>query len=236
MLSCSTLLFLSLPVALGAISGYSTDAMAPLPHHIKERRTCKHHQAIGCITDLMERTCEGEIDFMPKLAEESVYLCSCPEPFEACKKGVREDSLAHTLIAKYIEPLGESTTDKDVLLKALQDVRSGLWKDSDECRDNFANPKPYSTCVADRKTHKFTDDGTLAVKGGTRAPKVALKTRATLERLDMYCELITWQHEELGDLEKKEFEINGCPTKGLKQCPKEQTLRRHSQKLSKDEL
>ena len=235
MVCAMQLLSLCLPV-LGAISGTSAEDMAPLSHHIKERRTCKHHQAIGCLTDLMERTCEGEIDFLPKLAEESVYLCSCPEPFEACKKTVREDSLAHTLIAKYIEPLGESTTDKDVLLKALQDVRSGLWKDSEECRANFANPKPYSTCVADRKTHKFTDDGTLAAKGGTRAPKVALKTRATLERLDMYCELITWQHEELGDLEKEEFEISGCPTKGLKQCPKAQTLRRHSQKLSHGEL
>ena len=60
--------------------------------------------------------------------------------------------------------------------------------------------------------------------------------RGSIERLDMFCELRTWQYEELGSSALAELELNKCPKDGLKRPPKEQTLRRLSQTLTKDEL
>jgi hypothetical protein len=229
MLRTTALLCLATP-ALSALGGEEASVVPAVS--FKERRACKHYQAIGCITDLMERTCEGEHinePFLSPGAEDSVYLCACPEPFAACTKKDRQDGLAHELIMKHIAPLGEDVKDKEVLVKALQDVRTGLWKDSAECRSSFANPKPYTGCVISRKMfvekdskspNKFGDDG----------------TRATIQRLDMYCELLTWQHEELGDHPLGEFKMQSCPTEGLAQAPKTETVRRKSQSLSKDEL
>ena len=210
-------------LVLGALGGGEASLIPS--HSFEQRHACKHYQAIGCITDIMERTCEDEIDFLAKSAEDSVHLCACPEPFAACTRSKRQDTLAHQLLETHITPLGEDVKDKEVILKALQDVRTGLWEDDDTCRSVFANPKPYTGCI---NRTVYTDKNSEPSHSNTE--------RGSIERLDMFCELRTWQYEELGSSALAELELNKCPKDGLKRPPKEQTLRRLSQTLTKDEL
>merc|ERR550537_1742958 len=42
-------------------------------------------------------------------------------------------------------------------------------------------------------------------------------------RTDLFCEMMLWQSEQLGDGDKKEYERNGCPWNGV---GKDQTARK----------
>merc|ERR1719502_2084531 len=55
--------------------------------------------------------------------------------------------------------------------------------------------------------HELAPEEPLSVCGSDGTPP---KKRA-LDREDLYCEMMTWQWEELGDGNPAEFDENGCP-------------------------
>merc|ERR1719512_75122 len=139
--------------------------------------------------DIAEKTCEPDEGSVLRLLErqetESVWLCCCPYPYEPCNKNEMND---HCLRAVKWHMTAHTISTNEEFLIALQKVRGELRDTGGkECRA-LAPMEPFSKCGSD----------------GT--PK---KDRS-LDREDLFCEMVAWQWEELGDGNKEEFEANGC--------------------------
>jgi len=159
----------------------------------KERRACPHYQQAGCMLDVLEKACEP--DEGPAAAhlemhrEESIYMCCCPAPYRRCAAEERSPSCDRA-VKEFIHPLGalrDVTPQK--LGEALQRARGRVLADGGGACEVLAPQEPLSRC------------------GHEASPPV----KRSLEREDLFCEMLTWQFEELGDGNPDEFKRNNCP-------------------------
>merc|ERR1719422_727810 len=74
------------------------------------------------------------------------------------------------------------------MLEALQRARGSMLEDGGEACKALAPQEPISVC------------------GSAGEPR---KDRSW-DRQDLFCEMVTWQWEELGDGNPAEFKANGC--------------------------
>lgn len=159
---------------------------------LAERRSCPGWQHMSCMLDVLEKTCSREgsspTALLSKKSTESVYLCCCPYPYKSCPEGDRSE-VCDAAMEKYIAPLGEKPK-KSAMQAAVQKARGYV-------RDNAGGTCGTATAAAEPAT----------VCGSSAKPPV----RRLLERQDLFCEVITWQSEEMGDGSEDEFEANGCP-------------------------
>mmetsp|Transcript_36349 Transcript_36349/g.73269 ORF Transcript_36349/g.73269 Transcript_36349/m.73269 type:complete len:235 (-) Transcript_36349:935-1639(-) len=157
----------------------------------EERKACPHYQQMTCFLDVFEKACEEDeappYELIKKDATESAWLCCCPLPYKKCTEAERNGVCA-TAFAKFLEPLGENSKD-DAIRDGLQQVRGALREAGGEPCKVLGEQEPLTTC------------------GKKASPPV----QRSLARADLFCEMLTWQREELGDGNQQEFESNGCP-------------------------
>eukprot|EP00746_Dinoflagellata_sp_MGD_P014453 gnl/MRDRNA2_/MRDRNA2_131675_c0_seq1.p1 gnl/MRDRNA2_/MRDRNA2_131675_c0~~gnl/MRDRNA2_/MRDRNA2_131675_c0_seq1.p1 ORF type:complete len:211 (-),score=34.16 gnl/MRDRNA2_/MRDRNA2_131675_c0_seq1:109-741(-) len=157
-----------------------------------DRGQCPHWQHMGCILDTLEKACEPDGGDIPTLVEktqtESVWMCCCPKPYQACPKNQR-NGVCHSAMMEHIEPHIANPGSQHEFITALQRVRSALRDSGGPACDVLASKEPVSVC------------------GHTGTPEV----KRSISRPDLFCEMLTWQWEELGDGDPSEFEANGCP-------------------------
>mmetsp|Transcript_57624 Transcript_57624/g.134891 ORF Transcript_57624/g.134891 Transcript_57624/m.134891 type:complete len:214 (-) Transcript_57624:19-660(-) len=160
------------------------------------RRDCVHWQQAGCLLDVFEKTCDdggasSAWPFLDKHKEESVWLCCCPLPYKPCKRSAQVDACVDSM-AVHIQPVfeqGKREGNAPQLRKAIQAVRADLIAKGGEQCSVLADGSEHTTC------------------GSEAHPRL---TRS-IARADLFCEMLTWQREELGDGDAGEFKRNGCP-------------------------
>eukprot|EP00927_Polykrikos_kofoidii_P063358 TRINITY_DN58170_c0_g1_i1.p1 TRINITY_DN58170_c0_g1~~TRINITY_DN58170_c0_g1_i1.p1 ORF type:complete len:215 (-),score=29.50 TRINITY_DN58170_c0_g1_i1:101-745(-) len=155
------------------------------------RRTeCIHYQHMMCALDVVEKLCKGDEEdpfaLMKWRSIESIWICCCPEPYRRCNLTCMNKACMRSINEHFREGLVEKTSE---FVFALQKVRGDLREDGGEPCEVFAPEQPWSIC------------GGRSCSGRARS----------IQRRDLFCELITWQFEELGDGNFREFEENGCP-------------------------
>lgn len=153
------------------------------------RRKCPTYQNMGCLLDIAEKICEPDEDPMALKQwgnEESVWLCCCPEPYKPCF----EDEMDKVCL-KGLQEHVTKANDKAALIAAVQKVRGALRETGGEECNVLAAEEPSSVC------------------GFQAKPKL----QRALAREDLFCEMLTWQLEELGDGNAAEFKKNNCPYK-----------------------
>jgi len=157
----------------------------------EQRRGCPHYQRVGCLLDVMEKTCEpdeGPAAMQLQMhREESLYMCCCPTPYKSCAAEERSPACDRAF-KEFIHPLGADVTPQ-ALGDAIQMVRGRMLADGGEACSVLARAEPLSKC------------------GRQGSPPV----QRSLEREDLFCEMLTWQFEELGDGNPDEFKRNNCP-------------------------
>jgi len=156
------------------------------------RNNCPVWQHMSCVLDVLEKTCYKDEGSPRKLIThkhpENVWLCCCPFPYKSCGAGER-NAVCDKALKDYITPLGKRPSTK-AIQTALQDARGAMRSASGSaCSSSTVPAKPYSGC------------------GRKADPPV----ERALARQELFCEIITWQQEELGDGFQEEFEANGCP-------------------------
>lgn len=183
-----------------------------------QREACPYWNAIGVLDDHLELMCTGgdedwhlwKVDpgaleqFHPK-EEESLAMACCPRPYKACKLSERVEG-CDALIEKFVKA-GSETKDPAEAYLLVQKARGALRNAHKSCQV-LAEEEPHMTSC-----------------GGN-------PTGAALNRKDIFCEMMLWQSEQLGDGDESEYKRNGCPWPGkLIQAPT-----RHKGHLSMDEL
>mmetsp|Transcript_6219 Transcript_6219/g.9638 ORF Transcript_6219/g.9638 Transcript_6219/m.9638 type:complete len:169 (-) Transcript_6219:65-571(-) len=141
-----------------------------------------------CMLDIAEKACEPDEEPLPLLRweePESVWLCCCPEPYKACKRHEMDTTCLQS-VTRHLSK--DKITTRSLFVQGLQMARGRMRKVGGEKCSSLASPKPLSVC------------------GSEGAPK---KSRS-LDREDLFCEMVTWQWEELGDGNPEEFGRNGC--------------------------
>lgn len=159
---------------------------------MSSRKKCKHWQQMGCLLDAFEKACGDEpassaSGLMKKTSTESIWMCCCPTPYKACDKSERV-AACDTAMKKHIGG-NNNLSGGNSFINALQNVRADLRKAGGQACNVLAPKKPLSVC------------------GKAAHPKV---TRS-IGRADLFCEMLSWQWEELGDGNQPEFHSNGCP-------------------------
>mmetsp|Transcript_47858 Transcript_47858/g.113722 ORF Transcript_47858/g.113722 Transcript_47858/m.113722 type:complete len:204 (+) Transcript_47858:104-715(+) len=157
------------------------------------RRQCVHWQHMSCLLDVFEKTCDEGDDasgFLDYKAEESVWLCCCPLPYKACHRSAQNEACVASM-EKHMKPLAAQDTQASLvdLRYALQSVRTDLRAAGGDACTVLADGEPMSTCGSEAK------------------PRV----ERSIARPDLFCEMLTWQREDLGDGDAGEFKANGCP-------------------------
>lgn len=160
----------------------------------QERRSCKFYQQMGCLLDGLEKMCspdDGEpSQMLDPYAEESLWMCCCPTPYKKCSKPERLQTcdLAFT---EFIKPLVGQDATKDIVRLAVLRVRGKLREaGSLNCTKFLAPEEPL-----------------MPFCGFDNTPKV----ERSIAREDLFCEMLSWQWEELGDGDSQEFRANNCP-------------------------
>lgn len=157
----------------------------------EKRLACPHYQSMSCLLDIGEKACspdEGQdpTRLLETSASESIWLCCCPEPYKPC----RRPEMSETCLAALSEHLAkDKVRSTRAMADALQRARGAMRRDGGEACEALAPEEPLSLC------------------GSEGQPP---QDRAFL-RQDLFCEMVTWQWEELGDGDPVEFEQHGCP-------------------------
>ncbi|CAE8584117.1 unnamed protein product, partial [Polarella glacialis] len=157
-----------------------------------DRYACPHYQEMGCLLDAFEKTCEEGEDMSELLGmhgTESVWMCCCPMPYQKCRKEDRSRS-CDLAFRDIILPLGTRDVNKTLLRSSLLEVRGRLQR---------AGGAPCLTALA--PADPVTDSC-----GQTLTPRL----ERSLPREELFCELLAWQWEELGDGRPEEFRKNNC--------------------------
>jgi len=152
------------------------------PIHSKaERRACPYYQHATCLLDIAEKACEPD--------EEPLSLLDwgARESVWLCccplpYQPCKPEEMSRDCKSAVKEHLSASISTE--MLRGLQLARGAmLAKGGEACHKGLAKQEPLSSCGTGR----------------------------SLDRLDLFCEMLTWQLEELGDGNEQEFERNGCP-------------------------
>mmetsp|Transcript_82892 Transcript_82892/g.130659 ORF Transcript_82892/g.130659 Transcript_82892/m.130659 type:complete len:232 (-) Transcript_82892:18-713(-) len=170
----------------------------------EQREACPYWNAIGVLDDHLELLCEDDHTraFSP-LQRESLAMACCPTPYAGCKKSERLHG-CDALIAPFIGVSGASISKQEAY-ERIQKARGALRSGHKNC-SVLPEELPHTKCGSE--------------------------TGAAFDRPDLFCEMMLWQSEQLGDGNKEEYETNGCPWSGLlAKAP-----RRHGGRLAKSEL
>eukprot|EP00927_Polykrikos_kofoidii_P011467 TRINITY_DN14877_c0_g1_i1.p1 TRINITY_DN14877_c0_g1~~TRINITY_DN14877_c0_g1_i1.p1 ORF type:complete len:205 (-),score=34.55 TRINITY_DN14877_c0_g1_i1:76-690(-) len=155
---------------------------------VTRRKACPHYQQMQCLLDISEKACEPDEEPLPLLdwnERESVWLCCCPLPYKPCKA----DQMDQVCLKSVNEHLAASKVKtSSELLAGLQKARGAMRAHGGEQCAALAPEEPLSIC------------------GFAASPPQS----RSLERQDLFCEMVTWQWEELGDGNPVEFKNNGC--------------------------
>lgn len=165
----------------------ATVALCSIIHSPTERHACPHYQQIGCLSDTLEKAClsDEELSFTMKTEVESVWMCCCPRPYQACSREERSKTCDDAMF-KHMAAV-EGSENRVQIQKAIQATRGDLVQSSEQCTRAFAPAKPISVCGSD------------------------MGLARSIGRVDLFCETVTWQWEELGDGNPDEFRANKCP-------------------------
>mmetsp|Transcript_47613 Transcript_47613/g.101919 ORF Transcript_47613/g.101919 Transcript_47613/m.101919 type:complete len:220 (-) Transcript_47613:48-707(-) len=151
------------------------------------RKACPHYQQMQCMLDISEKACEPDEDPLPLVqwhAQESVWLCCCPLPYKPC----HVSAMDKTCMSSVQKHLATTATSRPLLVEGLQRVRGELRTAGGAACDSLAKEQPLSVCGHEAKPPQ----------------------KRSLAREDLFCEMLTWQLEELGDGDPGEFKRNGC--------------------------
>merc|ERR1719409_1294313 len=130
-------------------------------------------------------------------------MACCPEPYKACEVGQRVAG-CDDLISPIIGIDG-ATVGKQEAYKLVQRARGALRDADEKCR-GLGEMLPFAECGSE--------------------------TGAAFNRPDIFCEMMLWQSEQLGDGNEAEYKTNGCPWPGSLKF----NQARHSGRLSKTQL
>jgi len=153
-----------------------------------DRHACKYYQQMMCLLDISEKVCEPDEQPLPLLEwaqPESVWLCCCPLPYKACGKSEMSD-VCLTAVEKYLSKA--TVKDKRGMMLGLQKARGQMQQADEVACSSLASEKPLSVCGFEGSPQK----------------------KRSVDRQDLFCEMVTWQWEELGDGNPDEFQSNGC--------------------------
>eukprot|EP00416_Gambierdiscus_australes_P028006 CAMPEP_0171065732 /NCGR_PEP_ID=MMETSP0766_2-20121228/7016_1 /TAXON_ID=439317 /ORGANISM="Gambierdiscus australes, Strain CAWD 149" /LENGTH=204 /DNA_ID=CAMNT_0011521855 /DNA_START=41 /DNA_END=655 /DNA_ORIENTATION=+ len=177
-----------LPLPLPLLLGQTLVTWAATIASRADRLACPHYQHMQCMLDISEKACEPDEEALPLLdweTTESVWLCCCPKPYTACVKGQMNKACLNS-VTTYLGK--DKITSRARLVEGLQRARGSLREAGGEQCSKLAPQEPLSVC------------------GFEAVPK----KRRSLDREDLFCEMLTWQWEELGDGDKAEFSQNHC--------------------------
>ena len=167
---------------------------------MEDRRACPHWQAVGCLSDTLEKLCESKSDAESRKllrpdTGENVWLCCCPNPYEPCPVAQRSRRCDAVLLDAFREVAGGQASTREVV-QALLRARHSFREDDPTCAHALVS-KDYVKGKGDTRAYC----GTEAEPPLTRA----------VAHPGVFCETVTWQWEELGDGDESEFRANGCP-------------------------
>jgi len=180
------------------------------------RMACPHYQQMQCLLDISEKACEPDEEPLPLLdyeAVEGVWLCCCPEPYKPCAKEEMNEVCMGAVGHHLSKDKVKSRSD---MVVALQKARGDMLRAGEEACLALAAEEPLSVC------------------GFEGSPP----QKRSLLRRDLFCEMVTWQWEELGDGNAKEFKANGCTFDKGARAPssKSSTRKGGALKEAKEEL
>jgi len=160
-------------------------------HSYKDRRQCKYWQQSGCLLDVLEKICSPEEpiekvikDILNSNAAENLFFCCCPLPYKRCKPREMDQECYDHLKERFSYRSIKDISQTDVV-RGVQHVRATLLSKDLHCLQYLSPVSPISACS---KTSPMP-----------------------LKRVDLICEMLLWQFEELGDGDKTEFKDINCP-------------------------
>jgi len=160
---------------------------------MQERRQCPLWQNMGCFLDAIEKACEPDegspSNLIKKHTVESAWMCCCPNPYKPCAKSKRVRSCDKAMNMHVVEHMERDDIKPQTLITALQKVRGDLREAGGSSCKVLAPMEPISTC------------------GYAHKPKV----KRSIGRANLFCEMLSWQMEELSDGNEQEFTTNSCP-------------------------
>ncbi|CAE8637710.1 unnamed protein product, partial [Polarella glacialis] len=135
-----------------------------------EREACPYWKAVGILSDHIELSCGGERKgLLDPQATESVALACCPEPYGRCEVSERVKG-CDELTVPILTGAESAASVADSWIGKLQKARGALIAADSRC-SVLAPEDPHATC-----------------KGENLAG-----------RDDIYCEMMLFQTEQLGD-------------------------------------
>jgi hypothetical protein len=178
------------------------------------RETCPYWNAMGMLLDALEIICGNNFDddaamarFTPLSGESVAFVC-CPQPYKPCSVSERIPK-CDEIVAPFLG------VDPDKI-----EVESGI-RNLQKARGALAHADPACASLTSEEPH-----------AGCNSKEMRKDGQPPFNRTDLFCEMMLWQSEQLGDGDKKEYERNGCPWNGV---GKDQTARK-GKKLEKDQL
>lgn len=163
--------------------------------------TCSHRQQMGCILDVLEKTCAGDEGpvalWLERHSVESAWMCCCPKPYGPCSKDERLPACDAAFL-EFVEPVIAAPKPSD---RSVREALVHVWTHlrdtgSESCAGgNGANASASAL-------QEFND----AICGSEATPPV----RRSLADNELFCEMISWQWEELGDGNQREIAENSC--------------------------
>lgn len=164
----------------------------------KNRHKCSFWQQSGCLLMSLQTFCQlpqHEIRDNIDTYVKHLERCCCPLPFKECTNE-EENHLCRVNYEKKL--LVDTIKGKDELIQRVNDLRKRLIEEDKKCEKYLAPAEPFHCS----KQYK---------------PQFARK--------DLRCELLLWQYEELGIVDKTELEDNKCSFEKSKAAPEKATSR-----------
>jgi len=191
-------------------TGAALPAVDPPKFAVAERsarEACPYWNAIGVLDDHLELMCEGgqefEFAFKPD-GVESLAMACCPTPYKACALSERVAGCDALIAPLFMVDIHSATAEQALMM--VQKVR-GVLRDADKKCHVLPAEEPHVKC------------------GGS-------PTVAAFDRPDIFCEMMLWQSEQLGDGGENEYNRNGCPWGGVAHGKHE----RHGKTLKQESL
>ena len=160
------------------------------------RQKCKSRCYLGMLLDAAEIICgdgpnSGAVRHRwAPLETESVAFVCCPKPYKPCSLAERVPN-CDDVVAPFLGVDPKSLTMASGF-ERLQQARGALARAGDAACASLAPEEPRAVC----------------------RPKES-KEVSSFTRRELFCEMMLWQSEQLGDGDKREYEQVGCPWAGV---------------------
>ena len=188
------------------------------------REACRHWQHVGCLGDVLEKTCDTDGEFVEiaiasMLAphdRESMWSCCCPRPYQPCAREEADGACLRSMMRHFAPVAARLRADAAAaearsvrLLRPLVGaVRGAILGSRAEL---IASEPRCAACLGGTTAGAASATAAAAAArgfcGGDGRPRVARTIRDNV----LFCETVTWQWESLGDGSRREFRRNACP-------------------------